>query len=365
MPPSWISGGASFGRRCVLAAPLAEISDSAFRALALESGADGAVTEMTCAAALVRGSRESAALLSRLPSERGWCAAQLYGHEPEELEKAARTVAASGAFDAIDLNAGCPMKRIVANGDGAALMEDEARFVRCVEAVVRGAAPLPATVKTRIGLDPSRPAAARLARASEAAGAAAIVMHGRFASRMHAGPVEAGLLAEAVAAVSIPVVANGGVKSAADAVALADATGAAGVAVGRGAVGNPWIFAQIRAAFAGKEIPPGREEASPAALLAAFRRHMALLREARAAEAAVAPDGRAFDVEKAVALDARRHLLGYFRGLPRASTLRRAANEARSGAEIEALAESLYGSLPSETPSSASVGIVSDILRSL
>ena len=341
MPPSWTSGRAAFGRPCVLLAPLAEITDSAFRQIAFSCGADGAVTEMVCAAGLVRGSGASAALLARLPSEKGWCAAQLYGHDPAELAAAARAVAASGAFDAIDLNAGCPMRRIVANGDGAALLRDEALFARCVEAMARAAAPLPLTVKTRIGLDPEHPAAARLARLAEGAGAAALVVHGRFASRFHAGDPDFALVREAVEAVSIPVVANGGVKSAADALAALAATGAAGVMVGRGAVGNPWLFGEIRAAFSGAPAPRGRADLSGRELFEAFRLHVGRTLEAKRRVSAT--DAEA---EAAAALDARRHLLNYFRGRPGAAALRRAASSAKTVGEILAAAEAAIAASP-------------------
>lgn len=357
MPPSWISGRAAFGRPCVLAAPLAEITDSAFRQMSFSCGADGAVTEMVCAAGLVRGSRPSAALLSRLPTERGWCAAQLYGHDPDELAAAARAVAASGAFDAVDLNAGCPMRRIVANGDGAALMRDETLFARCVEAMARAVSPLPLTVKTRIGLDPSRPAAARLARLAERAGAAAIIVHGRFASRFHEGPPDWALVREAVEAVSIPVVANGGVNSADDALAAIAATGAAGVMVGRGAVGNPWLFGEIRAAFEGAPAPRGRDDLSGEELLEALRRHLALALEAKTlsfriaggenpAEGGDAARAACRDPESAVALDARRHLLNYFRGRPGASAMRRAAQSARTPGELLDAAREAVAAFP-------------------
>lgn len=342
MPPSWINGKAAFGRPCVLAAPLAEITDSAFRAVAFGCGADGATTEMVCAAGLVRGSRATPPLLVRLPEERGWCAAQLYGHDPAELAAAARAVAESGAFDAVDLNAGCPMKRIVSNGDGAALMRDEALFARCVEAMARAVSPLPLTVKTRIGLSPDRPAAARLARAAESAGAAALVVHGRYASRVHEGPPETGRIAEAVAAVDIPVVANGGVKSAAGAAALVRETGAAGVMVGRAAVGNPWLFGEIRAEFSGGPRPPARADLPDSGIVAAFRRHAELSLAAKKLAAEKAGPDFGLPPEKAVVLDVRRHLANYFKGRPGATALRRALNSAATLGDVFAAVHAAF-----------------------
>ena len=120
----------------VVLAPLAEVTDAAFRAVAFDAGADAATTEMVSAAGLVRGSRNTPPLLERIPEERGRpLAAQLYGHDPAELAEAARIVAGLGRFAAIDLNAGCPMRRIVANGDGAALMRAPALLGRCVAAL--------------------------------------------------------------------------------------------------------------------------------------------------------------------------------------------------------------------------------------
>ena len=172
----------------VVLAPLAEVTDAAFRAVAFDAGADAATTEMVSAAGLVRGSRNTPPLLERLPEERGRpLSAQLYGHDPAELAEAARIVAGLGRFAAVDLNAGCPMRRIVANGDGAALMRDPALLGRCVAAMVRAAAPLPVTVKTRIGTDPEHPAAAELAHVCEDAGAALLAVHGRYESQAHAG----------------------------------------------------------------------------------------------------------------------------------------------------------------------------------
>ena len=316
----------------VALAPLAEVTDAAFRAIAFDAGADSATTEMVSAAGLVRGSRNTPPLLERIPEERDRpLAAQLYGHDPAELAEAARIVAGLGRFAAIDLNAGCPMRRIVANGDGAALMRAPALLGRCVAAMVRAAAPLPVTVKTRIGSDPDHPAAAELARVCADAGASLLAVHGRYASQMHAGAVDAGRIAEAVAAVRIPVLANGGVFSASDALALLRATGAAGVMVGRGALGAPWIFARIKAALSGAEVDPPPSPAERASLAA---RHLALalawhrlLRERH-------PDAAGPDPETAAVLDFRRHIFHYFRGLRGAASLRRAMGEASGVAEL-------------------------------
>jgi nifR3 family TIM-barrel protein len=331
---------ASRGAPIVALAPLAEVTDGAFRAVAAAAGADAATTEMVSAAGLVRGSRGTPPLLERMPAEGALrVSAQLYGHDPAELAEAARAVAGLGRFAAIDLNAGCPMRRIAGNGDGAALMDDPALLGRCVAAMARAAAPLPVTVKTRIGAGPDRPAAALLARVCEENGAALVAVHGRYASRMHAGPVDAARIAEAVAAVRIPVLANGGVRSASDALALLRATGAAGVMVGRGALGAPWIFARIKAALAGREPPPAPGPAERAALA---RRHLALAIEWHRLLRERFPDAGGPGPETAAVLDFRRHLFHYFDGLPGVSALRRGMAFARTPADLDAAIGALY-----------------------
>lgn len=326
----------------VVLAPLAEVTDAAFRAVAFDAGADAATTEMVSAAGLVRGSRNTPPLLERLPEERGRpLSAQLYGHDPDELAEAARIVAGLGRFAAVDLNAGCPMRRIVANGDGAALMRDPALLGRCVAAMARAAAPLPVTVKTRIGTDPEHPAAAGLARVCEDAGAALLAVHGRYASQAHAGPVDAARVAEAVAAVRIPVLANGGVLSAADALALLRATGAAGAMVGRGALGAPWLFAQIKAALSGAEPPP---PPSPAERAALAKRHLALSLAWHRRLRERFPESGGPDPETAAVLDFRRHLFHYFRGLPGSAALRRAMGLASTVGGIVAAIDASFAS---------------------
>ena len=326
----------------VVLAPLAEVTDAAFRAVAFDAGADAATTEMVSAAGLVRGSRNTPPLLERLPEERGRpLSAQLYGHDPDELAEAARIVAGLGRFAAVDLNAGCPMRRIVANGDGAALMRDPALLGRCVAAMARAAAPLPVTVKTRIGTDPEHPAAAELAHVCEDAGAALLAVHGRYESQAHAGPVDAARVAEAVAAVRIPVLANGGVLSAADALALLRATGAAGAMVGRGALGAPWLFAQIKAALSGVEPPP---PPSPAERAALAKRHLALSLAWHRRLRERFPESGGPDPETAAVLDFRRHLFHYFRGLPGSAALRRAMGLASTVGGIVAAIDASFAS---------------------
>lgn len=355
------------------AAPLAEVTDSAFRAMAFEHGADRCTTEMVSAAGLSRGSEASLALLERLPEERGETFAQLYGSNPGELEEAARRVAALGRFQGLDLNAGCPAPKVLRVGGGAALLEDTSLLRRLVAALVRGAGGLPVSVKTRIGPDPSRPIAAELARIVEGEGAACVALHGRYASARHSGPCDWTQVAAAVAAVEIPVFANGGIRSPGDALDALRETGAAGLLVGRGAVGCPFLFAEIRAALAGEAPPspalPPNETADGATppsaatlarraapipeVVAAVRRHLALSLALKRQMKAAHPDACTFDPELAVALDFRRHVFTYFRNRPGASALRRRLNDLRTPDAILAAVADCFpdarGGLPSES----------------
>ena len=347
------------------AAPLAEVTDSAFRAMAFGCGADRCTTEMVSAAGLSRGSEASFALLERLPEERGETFAQLYGSDPGEMEEAARRVVALGRFQGLDLNAGCPAPKVLRVGGGAALLGDLALLRRLVAALVRGAGgALPVSVKTRVGPDPARPIAAELARIAEGEGAACVALHGRYASARHSGPCDWTQVAAAVAAVRIPVFANGGIRSPEDAIAALRETGAAGLMVGRGAVGCPFLFGEIRSALAGAPppapaLPPNetaagatppsaatlaRRVAPIADVVAAVRRHLALSLALKRQMKAAHPAACTSDPELAVALDFRRHVFTYFRNRPGASALRRRLNDLRTpDAILAAIADCFPG----------------------
>lgn len=346
-------------------APMAEVTDSAFRAMAFSGGADRCTTEMVSAAGLSRGSPGSLPLLERLPEERGATFAQLYGADPHQMEEAARRVAALGRFQGLDLNAGCPAPKVLRCGGGAALLEDLPLLRRLVAALVRGADGLPVSVKTRVGPDPARPLAAELARIAEGEGAACLALHGRYASARHSGPCDWPQVAAAAAAVRIPVFANGGIRSPEDALAALRASGAAGLMVGRGAVGCPFLFAEIRAALAGAPLPrpapppnetaPGASPPSAATLarrvapvadvVAAVRSHLALSLALKRRMKANHPECD-FEPERAVALDFRRHVFTYFRNRPGASALRRRLNDLHSPADILAAVADCFPDAP-------------------
>jgi nifR3 family TIM-barrel protein len=175
------------------------------------------------------------------------------------MARAAAIIEKLGRFDLIDINCGCPVRKIVAKGSGVALMSDPGRIGEIV-AAVRRAVDLPVTVKTRLGPDPDRPTLSAVAEAVESAGGNAVFIHARFASNRHSGPADWNVLARIKSERGIPVIGNGGIDTASDVPAMLEQTGVDGVMIGRAAVGNPWIFDEIRCLFSGKPHTPHSHE---------------------------------------------------------------------------------------------------------
>lgn len=249
----WIGGRVPVRNR-VFAAPMCGSSKLPYREQARRFGADVVYTEMVKAKPLVRDDAKTLRLLETSAREAP-CGAQVCGADPELLARASARLEALG-FPLVDLNMGCPVRKIVREGAGSALLKDPAR----IEAVVRAcvaAVDVPVTVKVRSGWGhQGHHDAATIARAAEAGGAALITIHARDREQRHDGPVDTEALAQAKAAVTVPVVANGGVASAAGAARLLRETGCDAVMIGRGAHGRPWLFRDAARALAG-EAPLG------------------------------------------------------------------------------------------------------------
>jgi tRNA-dihydrouridine synthase B len=233
-------GGVELSNNLALA-PMAGVTNPAFRSLCIEGGAGLVVSEMVSAESIRYGNKKSLKLLSISPSEHP-IAMQLFGADPESMARAAALAQELGA-DIVDINAGCPVRKVLRSGSGAALMKDPARLEAIIKKTV-GAVTVPVTVKIRCGLTAGEVISPRLARVIEGAGASAITLHGRAAADHHSGPVNHEALTATAAAVRIPVFGNGGVRTAADAAKILE-TGCAGVAIGRAAVENPSIFLEI------------------------------------------------------------------------------------------------------------------------
>lgn len=299
--------------------PMAGYTDFAMRTVCREMGAEGLVTEMVSAKAVVFGDRKTIPL-ARVSAEECPCAVQLFGHEPEVLAEAARIVAAGvggGVAPAmIDLNMGCPVHKIVSGGDGSALMRDPALAERIVRAV-RDAVKIPVTVKIRLGWDDAHRNAPEVARAAESGGADAVFVHGRTRTQFYAGTADYRGIGEVVRAVSLPVIGNGDVRDAEGGARLLRESGCAGIMVGRGAVGNPFLFRTLAALLSGQPLPPPPTAAEKYAVA---KRQLTLAAKEKGESVAV--------------LEARKHLGEYLRGIRGGSAARAEIFRAESAGEM-------------------------------
>lgn len=308
-------------------APLAGVSDRAFRLLCRAHGAEYLCSEMISAAAICYGDKKTPAL-ARFDASEMPMAIQLFGHDPRFMAEAARRIAEGTLADyvpipaAIDINMGCPVRKIVSNGEGSALMRTPALAADIVRAVV-GAVKLPVTVKIRAGFDDAHKNAPELAKRLEDAGAAMICVHGRTREQMYAGRADLGVIAAVKAAVKIPVVGNGDVFSAADASRMLAETGCDGVMIARGAMGNPWIFDELHAQIDGVPYAPPTERE----IIDTAARHLDLMLENKPADIAVR--------------EARKIVACYIHGFSGAAAARGRLNAAESAEEMKEILYSL------------------------
>lgn len=304
-------------------APMAGVADRAFRELCSEYGAAYTVSEMVSAKGLTMQDKKSKELLYLSDKERP-SAVQIFGDDPETMAQAAlKTMEFSPDF--IDINMGCPAPKIAGNGGGSALLKNPPLISQIVESVVR-VSPVPVTVKIRIGWDEDTINAVEVAKRIEAAGADAITVHGRTKAQMYAPPVNYGEIANVKAAVSIPVIGNGDITDGESAKKMLDETGCDFLMVGRGALGNPWVFSDINAFFDGKnyEIPDINGKMS------VMIRHIGLICE--------------YKGEHVGMREARKHAAWYIKGIRGAAKFRQQVGTLSSMDELLALAEQVIAS---------------------
>jgi tRNA-dihydrouridine synthase B len=235
-------------------APLAGVSDIAFRTICREMGAGLTYTEMVSAKALVYKDKKTHSLL-KLAEGESPVAVQIFGSDISCMAEAAPIAYEMSGADFIDINMGCPVGKIVKSGDGSALMKDPEKAGRIIEAVVKSV-PCPVTVKFRKGWDKGNVNAVEFGKMAEQAGVSAIGVHGRTRTQMYSGKADWDIIREVKKAVNVPVSANGDIWSGEDAVKILKYTGADIALVARGSMGNPWIFREGAALLAGKEAPP-------------------------------------------------------------------------------------------------------------
>lgn len=235
-----------FGKYKVILAPMAGVTDVVFRQLCKERGADLTYTEMVSAKGLSYANDKTRHLIDVAPAE-DEVAVQMFGHESDTMAQEAEWIREQlgERLALIDVNMGCPARKIVKKGDGSALMKEPDLAAQIIEAI-KGAVDVPVTAKFRRGYFEGEETAPDFAKGLEQAGVNALTVHGRFATQMYRGRSDNGCIARVKEAVSVPVVGNGDVKSAKDAKAMADETGCDAVMVARAALGNPWVFQDVK-----------------------------------------------------------------------------------------------------------------------
>ncbi|MBQ6315711.1 MAG: tRNA dihydrouridine synthase DusB [Mogibacterium sp.] len=299
-------GNTELGTPFVLA-PLAGITDAVMRRLCEEQGASLTYTEMVSAKGLHYGDRKTG-ILTFIPEGSGPAAIQIFGSEPDVIADAAAKLDSLPNV-ILDINMGCPVPKVVRNGDGSALMQDPG-LVRDVVSAAVGASSKPVTVKIRKGFTEDRINAPEVAMAAEAGGAAAVAVHGRTRSQYYSGKADWDIIRRVKESVSIPVIGNGDVMTAEDGLRMMDETGCDLVMVGRGAMGNPWIFRDLTRAWRGEEPLPHPSEPERKAMML---RHLEMLCDLK---------GENIGVK-----EFRKFVVWYTKGMRGAAHIRRAVND--------------------------------------
>ncbi len=304
-------------------APMAGYTDRAMRLVCHKYGAEMAVSEMVSAKAVVYGDKKTFALANILPDE-GPVSVQIFGSEPEIMAEAAHTLSntmCSVPPIAIDINMGCPVNKIFSNGEGSALMRDPDLIYRITRAV-SGAIKIPTTVKIRAGINKNSINAVECALAAEEGGAALVCIHGRTREQMYGGLADREIIKNVKSALHIPLIGNGDILDSASALAMLSDTGADGIAIGRGAVGNPFVFSEITTALeGGSYTPPTLDERVETALL----------------QLRTSIDEKG---ERIAIPEARKQIALYLRSFRGAARIRAEINRADSYGEVEAALKS-------------------------
>lgn len=298
-----------------LLAPLAGVTDAVMRRICFREGASLAYTEMVSAKGLYYGDRKTESLLY-IPEDAGPTSIQIFGSDPEIMGYAAEKLAERNNFS-LNINMGCPVPKVVRNGDGSALMKDPDLVYDVVRAVADKAGK-PVSVKFRKGFDDDHINAVEIAKACEAAGAAAVIVHGRTREQYYSGKADWSIIRQVKEAVDIPVIGNGDVFTGADGVRMMKETGCDLVMVARGAQGNPWIFRELMAAWRGEPEP---EKPSASEVREMMYQHLDQLVELKGEYAAVR--------------EMRKHIAWYTKGRKNGASIRKAVNQIESARQMK------------------------------
>ncbi len=303
----------------VVLAPMAGYTDAAMRTLCLEHGAGAVYTELTSAEGIRRDSEKTFAVLDTAKNEHP-IAGHIFGRDPKAMVAAAKYVERTGQFDWIDINCGCPVKKVVSRGAGAALMKDLPLMGEIIEKVKK-AVSLPVSVKTRIGFNNDSACHLEIAKVVEESGADMIAVHARLAKNFHGGDPDWSALGEMKQELSIPVIGNGGVFTPEDARRMVEVSGVDGVMIGRGAIGTPWIFEQIRGLLSGGTMSPSSaddEDVAPPSLDARrnmMAEHLRRLVELNKLKQNGARRPAKYSAEESACIQFRTHIPYYVKGM--------------------------------------------------
>lgn len=303
----------------LILAPMAGVTDPPFRKLCREQGCGLLYTEMVSAKAILYHNRNTRELLQVDSAERP-IAVQLFGSDPEIVSEIAAQIS-EGPYDIIDFNMGCPVPKVVNNGEGSALMKNPRLTEQILSALVRKVKK-PVTVKLRKGFDESRINAVEIARIAEACGVAAVAVHGRTRQQFYSGKADREIIRQVKEAVKIPVIGNGDIFTPEDAAQMLEETGCDGLMLARGAQGNPWLFARIQHYLETGEVLPGPERGKIRRMVL---RHARMQTEWK---------GELLGMK-----EMRKHIAWYTAGLPHSAAVRRKCNTIESLAELEELLE--------------------------
>ncbi|MCA9554838.1 MAG: tRNA dihydrouridine synthase DusB [Myxococcales bacterium] len=330
-------GGLELGAPIIMA-PMAGVSEAPYRALAMRMGAGSAPTELVSSKGLLYKNERTEAYLRHDPAQEPALWVQIFGGEPESMAVGAELAASRGAR-LLDVNMGCPVKKVTRNGAGSALMTDPARaaaIVRAMREAVGDAVPV--TAKIRAGWDPESRNAVEVGKALEDAGAAAVTLHPRTRSQGYSGTADWSLIRDLKEALRIPVIANGDVFCAADAHRVVDETGCDGVMVGRAALGNPWVFRELAAAYRGEAAPePVAAEERVQVILQHLADHLEHI------EGASGGRRRHGEPEAWGLKKFRQHLIWYSRGMRGGAAFRERAMGLDEREAVEALVAAFFG----------------------